>query len=66
MLVFSDGVSETWPDPDVADRRLTELVRANSERDAATLQAAIFTELDRQSGQRPQDDRTLLIVKRRD
>ena len=63
LLVFSDGVSETWPDPDVADRRLTELVRANSERDAATLQAAIFTELDRQSGQRPQDDRTVLIVK---
>jgi phosphoserine phosphatase RsbU/P len=65
LLVFSDGVSETWPDPDVADRRLTELVRAHHERDAASLQAAIFVELDRQSGQRPQDDRTLLIVKRR-
>jgi phosphoserine phosphatase RsbU/P len=64
LLVFSDGVSETWPDPDVADRRLTELVRAHAAVDAAALQAAIFAELDRQSGQRPQDDRTILIVKR--
>jgi phosphoserine phosphatase RsbU/P len=65
LLVFSDGVSETWTDPDVADRRLTELVRFHSEGDAEALQAGIFAELDRHDGERPQDDRTLLIVKRR-
>jgi phosphoserine phosphatase RsbU/P len=64
LLVFSDGVSDTWPDADLADRRLTEIVRAHAHLPAAALQVAIFEEIERQIGARPQDDCTLLVVKR--
>jgi sigma-B regulation protein RsbU (phosphoserine phosphatase) len=64
LLVFSDGISDTWPDMDVADRELVRLVRAHAGLSAAALQVAVLRALDQVEDQRPQDDRTLLVVKR--
>jgi sigma-B regulation protein RsbU (phosphoserine phosphatase) len=64
LLVFSDGVSDTWLDEDLAARKLVDMLRTFAHLSAADLQAAIFRELDRQSTLKTQDDRTLLILKR--
>ncbi len=64
LLIFSDGVSETWSDPDDADRRLIQIVRDNRHLGAHAIQAAIFDELYKLSGSRPGDDRTIVVVKR--
>jgi phosphoserine phosphatase RsbU/P len=64
LVIFSDGISDLWPDAGLADRRLTELVREHAAHPMTTLQAAIFAETDRLGGDRPQDDRTLLLVRR--
>jgi serine phosphatase RsbU (regulator of sigma subunit) len=64
LLVFSDGVSDTWPDADAADAALVELVRDGRALDAASLQREIFAEVDRLGPPRALDDRTLLLLKR--
>jgi serine phosphatase RsbU (regulator of sigma subunit) len=64
LLVFSDGISDTWPDMDTADQHLIRIVQACAHLGASALQAALFQELERFQGQRPSDDRTLLVVKR--
>jgi phosphoserine phosphatase RsbU/P len=64
LLVFSDGVSDTWPDADLADKHLVDIIRAHSHLPSAAIQVTIFEEIERQSGQRPQDDCTLLLLKR--
>ena len=67
LVVFSDGVTETWNRDDVefGDARLAELVRQGREMDAAALQAEILRELDRFSqGTKATDDRTLIVIKR--
>jgi phosphoserine phosphatase RsbU/P len=64
LLVFSDGVSESWPDPDQADQQLCALVREGRTLDAATVQRNIFGAVDRLASPRPLDDRTLLVLKR--
>jgi phosphoserine phosphatase RsbU/P len=64
LLVFSDGVSESWPDPDEADRALCAIVREGRTLDAATVQRNIFAAVDRLASPRPLDDRTLLLLKR--
>jgi sigma-B regulation protein RsbU (phosphoserine phosphatase) len=64
LIIFSDGISDLWPDANVADQRLTELVREHANHTVQTLQSAIFAETDRLGGDRPQDDRTLLLLRR--
>jgi sigma-B regulation protein RsbU (phosphoserine phosphatase) len=67
LVVFSDGVTETWNRDDVefGDARLAELVRQGRQMDAAALQAEILRELDRFSqGTKATDDRTLIVIKR--
>jgi serine phosphatase RsbU (regulator of sigma subunit) len=64
LVVFSDGVSDTWASHDLADRKLSELVRANAGKPADEMIAAVFAQIDRESGQRPADDRTLLVLAR--
>jgi sigma-B regulation protein RsbU (phosphoserine phosphatase) len=59
LLVFSDGVSDAWPDHDEADRQLVKLVLARTRGEAAVLCAEIFG-----AGERAQDDRTVLILER--
>jgi sigma-B regulation protein RsbU (phosphoserine phosphatase) len=59
LLVFSDGVSDAWPDHDEADRQLVKLVLARKPGEGAALCAEIF-----RAGERVQDDRTLIILER--
>jgi phosphoserine phosphatase RsbU/P len=62
LLVFSDGVSDTWPDADAADAALVDLIRQGRELDAASLEREIFAATDRLGP--ALDDRTLLLLKR--
>jgi serine phosphatase RsbU (regulator of sigma subunit) len=67
LVVFSDGVTETWnrADEEFGDARLAELVRQGRALDAASLEAEILRELDRFSeGTKATDDRTLIVIKR--
>jgi sigma-B regulation protein RsbU (phosphoserine phosphatase) len=64
LLVFSDGVSDCWPDDDAADRALVALVRAHAASGAEALGAGILAELARRSGAILEDDRTVLVVRR--
>jgi serine phosphatase RsbU (regulator of sigma subunit) len=64
LLVFSDGVSETWPDADVADQAMCDLLRDGRALDAAAVQRTIFDTVEHIASARPLDDRTLLILKR--
>jgi phosphoserine phosphatase RsbU/P len=67
LVVFSDGVTETWnhDDEEFGDARLAALVRQGCDLDAAALQAEILRELDRFSqGTKATDDRTLIVIKR--
>jgi serine phosphatase RsbU (regulator of sigma subunit) len=67
LVVFSDGVTETWNRDDVefGDARLAELIRKGRDLDAGALQGEILRELDRFSeGTKATDDRTLIVIKR--
>jgi len=67
LVVFSDGVTETWNREDVefGEARLAELVRKGRDLDAPALEAEILKELDRfAQGTKATDDRTLIVIKR--
>jgi phosphoserine phosphatase RsbU/P len=64
LVAFSDGISDSWTDAELADRKLSEIVRTFSHLDAAGLMSAIFRELDHPGAPKAQDDRTLLVVRR--
>ena len=65
LLVFSDGISESWPDPDVADRQLVAISQLRGrDTSAAALRADIFHAVDQASGFKTADDRTLLVIQR--
>lgn len=64
LLVFSDGISETWPDADAADAALIDLAQRGRALDAASLQREVFAAVDRLGPPRALDDRTLLLLKR--
>jgi serine phosphatase RsbU (regulator of sigma subunit) len=59
LLVFSDGISDAWPDHDEADRQLVKLVLARRWGDIVGLREEIFRATDR-----THDDRTLIILNR--
>lgn len=67
LVVFTDGVSESWDDKDeeFGEERLGKVVQENADLSAADLLDKILAEVDRHTkGDRPSDDRTLIIVKR--
>jgi serine phosphatase RsbU (regulator of sigma subunit) len=67
LVVFSDGVTETWnrQDEEFGDVRLADLIRQRRDLDAAGLEGEILAELDRFSqGTKATDDRTLIVIKR--
>jgi sigma-B regulation protein RsbU (phosphoserine phosphatase) len=59
LLVFSDGISDAWPDHDEADRQLVDLVLARRCGEVAALRSKIFSAVDGTN-----DDRTLIILER--
>ncbi len=64
LVVYSDGISDAWPEPGMADRELTELVRKVGPSGADKIQDAIFEAADRRITDLPRDDRTLVVVRR--
>jgi sigma-B regulation protein RsbU (phosphoserine phosphatase) len=67
LLVFSDGVSETWSadDEEFGEKRLTEVVTRWRGLDARALEAEILRQLERfAGGAKATDDRTLIVLKR--
>jgi len=68
LLVFSDGVTETWnpQGAEFGESSLVKLAVANRKLGAEALQAAILAELERfGEGIRASDDRTMIVIKRR-
>jgi sigma-B regulation protein RsbU (phosphoserine phosphatase) len=67
LVVYSDGVTETW-DPDgeeFAEERLRALAVEKRTLDAESLQQAILREIERfEAGARATDDRTIVVLKR--
>lgn len=67
LLVFSDGVTETWnpEDEEFGEERLAEIAKSGSGLGAADLQDAILGELETfVRGGKATDDRTLIVLKR--
>jgi serine phosphatase RsbU (regulator of sigma subunit) len=67
LLVFSDGVTETWSsdDEEFGAQRLADLAIRGRGLDAAAVQDEILRELDRfADGAKATDDRTLIVLKR--
>ncbi len=67
LVVFTDGLSESWGDQDeeFGEERLGELVSRNAELAAAELMDLLLREVEQHTkGDRPTDDRTLIVVKR--
>lgn len=67
LVVYSDGVTETWdPDGDeFGDDKLLALAVADRAKGADAMQAAILAEIERfEQGARATDDRTLVVLKR--
>jgi phosphoserine phosphatase RsbU/P len=67
LLVFSDGVTETWSpeDEEFAEDRLLEVASVHLEKDARGLHDAILRSVDAfAAGRKPADDRTLIVIKR--
>jgi sigma-B regulation protein RsbU (phosphoserine phosphatase) len=69
LVVFSDGVTETWSEDgdEFGEGRLAELLVRERTQSAEGLQTALLSELDRfASGTKATDDRTLIVIKRLD
>jgi sigma-B regulation protein RsbU (phosphoserine phosphatase) len=64
LVVYSDGISDAWPEPGAADRELAEIVRSAGGAGAAHIEKMIFEAADRRTPSLPRDDRTLVVVKR--
>jgi phosphoserine phosphatase RsbU/P len=67
LVVFSDGVTETWnaQDEEYGEGRLVELLTGLRDRDAPGLQAAILDAIEAFApGVKATDDRTLIVLKR--
>ena len=67
LLVFSDGVTETWNlrDEEFGEDRLAETALRGRGLDAAALQTQILSDLDVfGAGIKAADDRTLVVIKR--
>jgi sigma-B regulation protein RsbU (phosphoserine phosphatase) len=67
LLVYSDGVTETW-DPDgeeFGEENLVPLAVRSRGLDAEAIQSAILQEIERfEAGARATDDRTIVVLKR--
>lgn len=67
LVVFSDGVTETWnaDDEEYGEGRLVELLTKLRDRDAPGLQTAILDSIEEfAAGAKATDDRTLIVLKR--
>jgi len=67
LVIFSDGVSETWDKngEEYGEARLAQAIRRERGLGAAAIEAKILSEIDQFSGgAKATDDRTLIVLKR--
>jgi serine phosphatase RsbU (regulator of sigma subunit) len=64
LVIYSDGISDVWPEPGTADRALAQIVRSVGSGGAAQIEQAIFDAVERRTPDLPRDDRTLVVVRR--
>jgi serine phosphatase RsbU (regulator of sigma subunit) len=67
LLVFSDGVTETWSpdDEEFGEERLVDYATSSLSLSAPGIHDAILRAIDAfAAGRRPSDDRTLIVIKR--
>jgi serine phosphatase RsbU (regulator of sigma subunit)/pSer/pThr/pTyr-binding forkhead associated (FHA) protein len=67
LVVFTDGISEAWGPggEEFGEQRVADVIRDNVKLEARDLIEAILREVDNYSeGDRPTDDRTLIVMKR--
>jgi serine phosphatase RsbU (regulator of sigma subunit) len=64
LVVYSDGISDAWPEPGTADSELAQIVRKVGTGGAAKIQNAIFEAAEARTTELPRDDRTLVVVQR--
>jgi len=63
LLAYSDGVSESWPTPEEAERQLVSLVRACTPLPITALRGQVLAAVDRQNGGQRRDDCTVIALR---
>src|SRR5262249_24817687 len=63
LLIYSDGVSEAWPNSDEAEDDLVDLARSYSAIPVAPLCEEILAAVDRRRGPLRSDDCTLIVLR---
>jgi sigma-B regulation protein RsbU (phosphoserine phosphatase) len=63
VLMYSDGVSESWPSTEEAERHLIGLVRGNVGLPVATLRSEVLAAVDRQHAGVRKDDCTVIVLR---
>lgn len=64
LLVYSDGISESWPASDEAEESLAEVVRTAADWPIDRLRSEVFVAADDRRGRPRFDDCTLLLLRR--
>ncbi len=64
LLVYSDGISESWPAAEVAETAMAEVVRSGADWPIDRLRSEIFGVADARRGRTRFDDCTLLLLRR--
>ena len=63
LLAYSDGVSESWPTPEEAERQLVGLVRACAPLPITALRGQVLAAVDHQNGGQRRDDCTVIALR---
>lgn len=64
LVVYSDGISETWPESALAERELGAIVRSVGPQGASRVLESIFAAAERRESTRARDDRTVIVLHR--
>jgi len=63
LLIYSDGVSESWPTHEAAEEALVDMARSYSAIPVAPLCEEILAVVDRRRGALRSDDCTLIVLR---
>ncbi len=64
LVVYSDGISEAWPEATLAERELCAIVRSLGTQGASCVLESIFEAAERRGPDRARDDRTVIVLRR--
>jgi sigma-B regulation protein RsbU (phosphoserine phosphatase) len=63
LMIYSDGVSESWPTPEAAEGFLVDLMRSYSSVPVGPVCAEVLAAVDRLRGGARSDDCTLIVLR---